>query len=150
MLDSSLWRVYWQGSFHVAIQENIYTPIPPVDIPIAFESPLIAISTSSINALSHWATAGWISQKIYTGITISGVGDAVVERQRVLLNRLSLFDFPLNFASTYQLTFDFPSWIADLSISIWEYQGKVDDFSDKLQRIEQKIDDIATFGGFGN
>lgn len=151
MLDSSLWRVHWQGNFQAATNSNVYVPLPPVDVPIALEKPLIAISTSSFNALPKWVTGGWVSQKINTGLTVSNIGDAILTNQRVFLNKLSLFQFPMDLASSYLLTYNFPRWIFDLSIAIWEYQGdtsEVDNIAGTLQRIEQKIDDIATFGGY--
>ncbi|PAX58364.1 hypothetical protein [Brunnivagina elsteri] len=151
MLDTSLWQVQWQGNFQAATNGNVYVPIPPIDVPIAFEKPLVAISTSSFNALPKWVTGGWVSQKIYTGLTVTGVGDAIATNQRVFLNKLSLFKFPMDLASTYELTYNFPRWIFDLSIAIWEYQGdigEVDNIAGTLQRLEEKVDDIATFGGY--
>ncbi|MBW4667197.1 MAG: hypothetical protein KME60_07080 [Cyanomargarita calcarea GSE-NOS-MK-12-04C] len=123
MLDSSLWQVHWQGNFQVAVYGNRYVALPPVTIPVEFDQPLIAISTSSFNALPRWSTAGWISQKIYTGLSVDETSDATLINQRVLLNRLSLFEFALNLASSYSITYYFPQWIFDLSIAIWQYTG---------------------------
>jgi len=148
MLDSSLWQVHWQGNFQVAQNGNLYVPLPPVNIPIEFDKPLIAISTSSFNALPRWVTAGWISQKIYTGLSVVGVSDATLTNKKVLLNRLSLFQFSTDLASSYSITYYFPRWIFDISIAIWQYTGTdVEDNEIKriLRRIEQKVDDFSEF-----
>ena len=146
MLDSSLWQVHWQGNFQVAVYGNRYVPLPPVTIPIEFEKPLIAISTSSFNALPRWSTAGWISQKIYTGLSVDGISDATLTNQRVLLNRLSLFEFSLELASSYSITYYFPRWIFDISLAVWQYMGiytedtKSEEVMRTLARIERDID----------
>jgi hypothetical protein len=150
-IDSSLWQVHWQGNFTVATNGSVYVPLPAIDIPIDFEKPLVAISTSSFNALPKWVTAGWISQKINTGLTISGTADAIYTSQRVLLNKLNLFKFPMELASSYTLNFAFPRWLKDISIATWEYQGDISDYDPNnipatLRRMEDKIDDLA--GGF--
>ncbi len=149
MLDSSLWRVHWQGNFQATRNGSFYVPLPSVDIPIAFEKPLIAISTSSFNALPRWVTGGWISQTIDTGLRVTGVADAIQSNQRVFLNKLSLFQFPMDLASSYVLTYNFPRWIFDISIAIWEYQGtdvEDDEIKRILRRVEQKVNDISDFG----
>ncbi len=151
MLDSSLWRVHWQGDFEAYRTGLKYTPLSPVDVPIQFDKPLIAISTNSINALPHWITAGWISQKIYTGLTVTGgIGDATLTNQRILLNRLNLFKMSIDLATSYSITYHFPRWMFDLSITIWQYTGtevENDEIKRMLRRIEQKVDDISDFGG---
>lgn len=148
MLDTSLWQVHFQGNFEARRNQNRYTPIPPVDIPIEFDKPLIAISTSSFNALPRWVTAGWISQKIYTGLTVTGVSDATLANKRVFLNRLNLFQMSTDLATSYSITYYFPRWFFDLSIAIWQYMGtdvEDDEIKRIVQRIEQKVDDISEF-----
>jgi hypothetical protein len=149
MLDTSLWQVHWQGNFEAYRNGNRYRPIPPADIPIEFDKPLIAISTSSFNALPSWVTAGWISQKIYTGLSVTGVSDAVLTNKRVFLNRLTLFKMDMDLFSSYSITYYFPRWFFDLSIAIWQYTG-TDDIDDeiirRLTKIEQKVDDISNYG----
>lgn len=149
MLDTSLWQVHWQGNFEARRNKDRYTPIPPAEIPIEFDKPLIAISTSSFNALPRWVTAGWISQKIYTGLSVTGVSDAVLTNKRVFLNRLNLFFMSTDLASSYSITYYFPRWMFDLSIAIWQYTGTGDiddEIIRRLTRIEQKVDDISDFG----
>jgi hypothetical protein len=136
MLDSSLWQTVYQGNFEVATNGTLYVPLPPIDIPIAFEKPLIAIRTSSFNSPPKWFTAGWLSQKINTGLTVTGVDDAVLSRRRVELNKLSVFRFSQDIASTYTLSFSFPRWMKDISLAVWEYQGDIPDVTQSLERIE--------------
>lgn len=148
MLDTSLWQVHFQGNFEARRNNNRYTPIPPVDIPVEFDKPLIAISTSSLNALPRWVTAGWISQKIYTGLTVTGISDATLANKRVFLNRLNVFQMSTDLATSYLLTYHFPRWFFDLSIAIWQYMGtdvEDDEVKRIVRRIEQKVDDISEF-----
>lgn len=149
-MDSSAWQILWTENFEVARPApNRYTPIPPWTVPVQFDQPVFAISTSSFNALPRWQTAGWISQKINTGIIVDGTPDAEINNQRVFLNRLNLFEMPLNLASSYSIIYRFPRWIADLSLSIWQYTGNYeedDEIKRILRRIEQKVEDISDYG----
>ncbi|AFZ01628.1 hypothetical protein [Calothrix sp. PCC 6303] len=150
-LNSSLWQQNYQQNFTVATNGIRFVPLPAIDIPVTFDKSLVAISTSSFNSPPKWVTGGWVSQKIYTGLTIENNNDATLTNQRVFLNKLNLFKFSLDLASSYTLNYAFPRWIKDISIAIWEYQGDIssydpNDIPATLQRLEDKIDDLA--GGF--
>jgi hypothetical protein len=123
-------------------------PIPPMSIPFLFDQHIIAVYPESNGSKSWWFSAGWLEQKVSTGITVGGNPDVrVQDSQRILLNRINLAIFP-KLSSTYQLNIDIPYWFSHYKVTIWEYIGPESDSIENLinqlqtdiQRIEGKID----------
>ena len=129
-------------------EKGSHYPIPPMAIPFLFERHIIAVFPESNAAKPWWFSAGWLEQKVQTGITVGGNPDVrAQDSQRILLNRINLSIFP-KLSSTYQLNIDIPYWFSHYKVTIWEYIGPESDSTENLinqlqsdvQRIEGKID----------
>jgi hypothetical protein len=147
--------VSWAAPYQVLKQANpygssgLFFPIPTFQIPIQFESPILAISAENQDALSHWRLGVRVRQLFTADIAPLEVTS---NQQAVLLNRgPSLIQFP-NHAQQYRLEVEVPRWHKEISLSIWEYIGPVVDSTEllltettdliriDLLRIESKID----------
>jgi hypothetical protein len=133
-----------------------YAPIPKIVIPTQLESPILAVYISCNPNKPTWKFAGWLSQSVFTGLTIGGVTDAEnVQRRKIWLNKITLVRLE-KLANSYSIDFEVPKWFESVSIQVWEYTGTVEDSTEQLireirenelKRIEQKVDDISNYGG---
>jgi hypothetical protein len=150
-MDTSLWQLRWQGSFEAERpSEGYYKPIPAIDVPVLFNSHLVAVLATSYNAPPTYTTAGWVSQQIVSGILTGGRPDAnVTQNLKVYLGRIAILQLP-KITSSFGLTYFVPRWFFDINLTFWQYADEsiVDEYDIKptLQRIEQKVDDISQFG----
>ena len=150
--DGSLWpRVYNQQFY--AEQETVtrFRPIPPVNVPVLFNSHTIAVATDSQEALSHW----WLGIRLKMRIAIPGSEFDEIEAAEVRcqVNRGQLIRFP-PLAPQYTLRIEFPWWHSEMRVTVWEFQGEqrdstevlVQDLGDAIRvdlaRIEAKINSI--------
>lgn len=148
----------WQDAYSASASAT-YLPgsttsherIPPIEVPLLFDSHVLAVYPDSTTAKDWWITAGWVSRRIQTGITIGGSPDVrATESQKLIFREINLIIYP-NITSTYSLVIDAPYWFDQLSISVWEYIGPVSysnetliiDQNIQLDRIEQKIDTLT-------
>lgn len=149
-MDTSLWQLRWQGTFEAERpREGYYTPIPAVEVPVLFNSHLIAVLATSINAPPSYKTAGWVSQKIASGILTGGRPDAnVTQNLKVYLGRIAILQLP-KITSSFSITYFVPHWIFDINLTFWQYADEsiVDEYDVRpaLRRIEEKVDDISEF-----
>lgn len=156
--NSANWNLAWNNTFEVQRtggEGSRYYPFPPIEMPIALSSHIFAVLATSTKAGRNWKFAGFLNQRIQTGILVGGIQDAeVVQARRFFLNRISIYLEP-ELTSTYSLTFNIPYWFQDITINVWEYTGERSDTTEKLikevreqelQRIESKVDDISTYG----
>ena len=57
----------------------------PVSVPFLVQSRILAVSTDSTTAKDWWITAGWISRRIATGLTVGGTPNVrASETQRLI------------------------------------------------------------------
>ncbi|MDZ8056600.1 MAG: hypothetical protein RMX63_34855 [Aulosira sp. ZfuCHP01] len=127
----------------------LFTPIPPITVPVLIESHIIAISITSANAKDTWHFGGLLSQKINLGITVGGLPDADgVQKHKLYLDRLTLLILP-KLTSTYSVEVEPPKWFNQISVILWQYIGPESDTTEDLineiknvdlPRIEAKID----------
>lgn len=123
----------------------------PFDIPILFDSPVIAVLVTSDIAKPSWYRAGSIVQMIENPQLPSYVPTAgavatpavIIERKLVTLNQapdILLFD---SFASTSRFAFDPMPWIERLQIKLWQFLGTATDLVlDGQEDIKAKLDII--------
>lgn len=123
--NSSLWNLVYQTQLKTTsttILRN--TPIGVADLPVILHSPLIAIYTSSDTAKETWRSAGYMNQKVLTGITVSNTNDADYgDSHRLLLRQVKVFLLP--WLNTYSLRFTAHKWLRDVSLKLWEYTGEI-------------------------
>ncbi|MGB3208242.1 MAG: hypothetical protein WBB28_24930 [Crinalium sp.] len=110
--DSNNWESIYTGSqvatHNPNIPNHIHTPIPELSIPILVDKFVLAILCTSNTAQPRWRFAGFLSQRINTGLTVGGNydTDATVAR-KIYLDRIQLIVFP-EVASNYALAFKCP------------------------------------------
>lgn len=149
--NSSLWEPVYNISL-VATKTgnaNNYYPIPVTNVPILFDSKIVAISATSQKNQNR-KFAGYVNQKVVTGITVAGLPDAEVSSRRLYLNKINLYVFQ-KLTSTYSLSVYVPYWFEDIALNFWQFTGTVDDTTEQLiqltrdtnlNRIEQKVDNL--------
>ncbi len=151
--NASNWEsVYFSTQF--AYQINTvpprYAPIPKIVVPTQLESHILAVYVSCTPLKSSWHFAGWLSQKIFTGLTVGGTTDAEsVQRRKIWLNKITLIRLE-KLANSYSIAIEVPKWFQSVSIQVWEYIGPVSDSTEVLieglktdiVRLESKIDAI--------
>ena len=156
--NSANWNLSWNNTFEVERiggEGSKYYPFPPIEMPVKLTSHVFAVLATSAKAGRNWKFAGFLNQRIQTGIVVGGSQDAeVIQARRFFLNRISVYLEPA-LTSTFSLTFNIPYWFQDISIFVWEYTGNRSDTTEnlitevreqELLRIESKVDDIATYG----
>ncbi|MBD2569690.1 hypothetical protein [Anabaena lutea] len=107
-------------------------PIPPVDIPFLLESFIFAISVATtVPEDATWRFAGYVNQKISTGVVLGGSQDATFNKSQALfLDQNNLVMFP-KVSATYSLSINLPRWFLDAQIIVWRYTG-IDDTSEEI------------------
>lgn len=147
--NSANWnQVYSTTVAAFQIGNGRYAPIPKIVVPFQLESPILAVYISCEPNKPTWNFAGWLSQSVFTGLTVGGVTDAEnVQRRKIWLNKITLVRLE-KLANSYSINFVVPKWFESVSIQLWEYIGTVDDSTELLinelkqdvLRIEEKID----------
>ena len=156
--NSDNWNLSWNNTFEVERiggEGSRYYPFPPIEMPVKLNSHIFAVLATSTKAGRNWKFAGFLNQRIQTGIVVGGIQDAeIIQARRLFLNRISVYLEPA-LTSTFSLTFNIPYWFQDISLFVWEYTGNRSDTTEELitevreqelLRIESKVDDIATYG----
>lgn len=149
------WRQAYQDERSVVFDDaGGYTPLPAFEVPITFDTQLLAVRTLSNNAKFTWRFSGVLSHLFELGDVISPLPTASHSYHRLRINRSNLIYFP-NFGTDYQLIFEPYWWIKHINLTIWEYTGEITSAAEKLvaevrdtdlSRIESKVDDISTYG----
>jgi hypothetical protein len=94
---------------------------------VLLDTPLVATYATSSKRRARWKTAGWLKQRVQTGITVGGQPDAdVFQDLRVPLQRLAVLMFP-RYIHNFQLTFKTGYWFEQMDLKIWAYTGPVND-----------------------
>lgn len=145
--NTNNWLSLWNGSFSAEAVpakplEQFY-PIPPINVPLLIEEPIIAIHASSFSAQENWKYAGSIYQKIQTGITVGGSADSYLSSHKFYLNQITICPL-LQLDSSFALEIKIPYWIRDINLKVWQYTGPVmDSYINKFDSILEKLDEAA-------
>lgn len=133
--------------------------IEPFDVPVVFDSHILAIGASYPSAPETWFNCANIIQ-LATGATIddpgvwadgySGTEPIIISRQRLRLNRsLELFQFePVS--NELRIGIHPMPWIPEFSYGIYQFRGQVDDTTEdliqaaraQLTTVEAKVDTL--------
>jgi hypothetical protein len=145
---------HWGPPYQIARRANLYGstglffPIPTFQIPILFESPILAIAAENQDAHSWWRLGCRVRQLF----DVEGPTEVASTQRVVLLNRGgTLIQFP-RYAPQYRLEVEVPKWHKEMDLTIWEYIGPITDTTVQavleqadlirvdLLRIETKLD----------
>ncbi|MEQ9671313.1 hypothetical protein [Coleofasciculus sp. G2-EDA-02] len=115
--------------------------IDPFDIPIIFESHVIAVATRYLNAPTTWYNAGQLIQ-LAIGATINdpdawgeGYGESepiIISRKNVRLNQSLEIFFMEPVGSELRLGFNPRPWIPEFSMGIYEFLGTTFDTTEEM------------------
>ncbi|TRV22414.1 MAG: hypothetical protein EWV88_13490 [Microcystis wesenbergii Mw_MB_S_20031200_S109D] len=144
--NSNNWQSVWNQSFTAEPapgdrpELERYFPLPEISVPIQLSSGLLAFFATSQSADPKWKFAANVKRKYFTGLTVGGNPDAVVDNKRIFLNQFSLLRYPVSFGSSYSLLISVPYWIRQITLYLWEYTGPVSETSDpKIDQILQVL-----------
>ncbi|MCC5641072.1 hypothetical protein LC593_35655 [Nostoc sp. CHAB 5844] len=110
----------------------IHSPIPEIVVPLVINKFILAVSVNTdVPTNSIWKFAGYLNQKISTGLVVGGTQDAVTVRGRPLsLDQINLIFFP-KFSTSYSVSVKVPKWFTRATVTVWEYTG-IDDTSEEI------------------
>ncbi|MBG1240725.1 hypothetical protein [Nostoc sp. NZL] len=110
----------------------LINPIPEIAIPFLLDKFILAVSVETdVPADSIWRFAGYINQKISTGLVVGGSQDATtVKGQPLFLSQINLILFE-KISTSYAVGIKVPRWFPRASVTVWEYTG-VDDTSEEI------------------
>lgn len=123
------------------------------DLSLALQYPVFAIGVRSNMARSYWWLGCYVDMQIYTGVRTgsSFAPLTTVGQEKVALNKLNYFQFPILYQSPYWLALSFPKWLKHIYVEVWEYYGEITSDSPEISllevqsainRIERKIDNL--------
>lgn len=122
------------NAVQVPMQDGRYliNPIPEIVVPFLLDKFILAVSVDTdVPADSIWRFAGYINQKISTGLVVGGSQEATtVKDQPLFLNQINLILFE-KISTSYAVGIKVPKWFPRASVTVWEYIG-VDDSSEEI------------------
>ncbi len=151
--NSDNWQSIYSTNINavqVPMQNGGYlaSPIPEISVPFVLDKFILAVSVDTdVPSGSTWRFAGYINQKISTGLVVGGSQDATtVKGQPLFLDQINLILFN-KISTSYGVSVKVPKWFTRASVIVWEYTG-VDDTSEEilltqeLANINFKLDQI--------
>lgn len=112
-------------------------PINPFELPVQAQVPTLAVFVETIDSSIRWRYGGHLIARVFTGLTVGGVSDAIIYRKYLRLNAINLVRIP-SLANSYSLSLEVPYWFKSISWIVWEYTGIGE------ADIEGKLDEIQT------
>lgn len=135
--DSNNWQSIYStnvNAVQVPMQDGKYLtdPIPEIVVPVLLDKFILAVSVDTdVPSGSIWRFAGYLNQKISTGLVIGGGQDAtIIKGQPLFLDQINLVLFQ-KISTNYAVSIKVPRWFPRASITVWEYTG-VDDTSEEI------------------
>lgn len=122
------------NAVQVPMQDGSYltNPIPEIVVPVVLDKFILAISVDTdVPVDSVWRFAGYINQKISTGLVVGGNQDATtVKGQPLFLDQINLVLFN-KISTDYAVSVKVPKWFTRAAVNVWEYTG-IDDTSEEI------------------
>lgn len=135
--NSDNWQSIYTNNVNavqVPMQDGKYLtdPIPEIVVPVLLDKFILAVSVDTdVPSGSMWRFAGYLNQKISTGLVIGGGQDAtIIKGQPLFLDQINLVLFQ-KISTNYAVSIKVPRWFPRASITVWEYTG-VDDTSEEI------------------
>lgn len=123
----------------VPLQNGRYllNPIPEIVVPITLNKFILAVNVETeVPEGSIWNFAGYITQKISTGLVVGGSQDATLVRGKSLsLDRINLILFD-KISTSYSASIKVPRWFPRAIVTVWQYIG-IDDSSEEILATEE-------------
>lgn len=135
--NSDNWQSIYSTNINavqVPMQNGGYlsSPIPEILVPFVLDKFILAVSVDTdVPSGSIWRFAGYINQKISTGLVVGGSQDATtVKGQPLFLDQINLILFN-KISTSYGVSVKVPKWFTRAAVNVWEYTG-VDDTSEEI------------------
>ncbi|NEU76947.1 hypothetical protein PI95_031740 [Hassallia byssoidea VB512170] len=144
-LNPDSWQFKWYQRFQAERPTpDTYKPISSIEVPVVFDSSLIAVLATSNTAPTTWITAGWLNQRIPSGIINQIYPDAdFVQNRRIILGRVTLLELP-KITSNFSINYVVPRWFVDINLTFWQYTEETASVSslDSLEEIKDILSNI--------
>lgn len=139
-------QIYSQNHLAQVLGSNPlkYKPIPEIVFPFLLDRHILVISAESNVAPPSWRFAGFVDQRIRTGLTAGGAYDGYASQAKIYLTRNTLIQFPA-LTDDYALSVKIPYWIEQIQLIVWQYSGPVSDSTETaLAALQVTSDQIKT------
>lgn len=145
--NSSNWNLIYAGeaTAEAGNYRNSFIPIGDRVVSLQLDKPILAALVDSNEAKPYWKSAGYLVQKMITGITVGGLPDARLDkRYRLYRGGLQLILLP-QVRGDYSITFEVPFWFSHWQGFLWEYLGSdTDSVADKLDELANAIAAVSS------
>ena len=141
LANTNNWELVWPEfeQSAVSVGTSSFINIPEFFCPVQLDSPILAITLSTNPG--GVKLAGFINQKINTGLTVGGVPDAyAVYRRKVYFGDNQLLFFP-DIVGNFAVSISVPYWIRHIKGAMWAYKGPITDtITERLKAIQFSVD----------
>lgn len=141
LANTNNWELVWPEFEFSAAQlgPNAYVKIPEFFCPVMLDQPILALSLSTNQG--GVKLAGFINQKINTGLTVGGEPDAyAVYRRKVYFGANQILFFP-DIVEDFAVSISVPYWIRHIRGAMWKYTGLMTDtITERLKAIQLSVD----------
>lgn len=98
--------------------------IKPFNIDKTYTSEFVAVGVRVKNSKNNWRNGGYLSQEfLFPALGYNNNGKAFNQSKNLLINNVSILNFPAITSSPYRLRYFPPTYFVDVTIQIWEYVG---------------------------
>lgn len=133
------WELVWTLSQTAAPMNELdtgYEPYGDLICPILLDSDLIAVRVTNPQGKASWQSAGYVFQKLRSGLSTGGANDSLTAKIWCRLNTVNLIRLPWKI-SGWELSFRPNYWHQEINLDAWEYTGN-------LPTINQEILNVVT------
>ena len=135
---SGVWRLRSTITKKAIVETDGRSYIESFDTGKIYQAEFIAVGIQVDNSRETWKYGGYLSQefRFTTGSGYRNRNKAFNRTEDLLINDVSIINFPLLRDGEYHLRFFPPTYFENLRLQIWEYEGET---TNKL------VDDLAEF-----
>ncbi|MEB3338973.1 MAG: hypothetical protein VKJ46_15995 [Leptolyngbyaceae bacterium] len=141
--NTNNWELVWPQFEFAAVQTgpSSYIRIPEFFCPVQLTKPILAISLST--SQGGVKLAGFVNQKIQTGLTVGGQPDAyALYRRKVYFEDNQIIFIP-DIVDSYSVSISVPYWIRHIKGAMWMYTGIISDsITERLKAVQLSIEGL--------
>lgn len=140
--NSSNWSLVWTGQKVakkvLSTTLDRFYPIPDFSVPLLLDNPVLAIYVTSDTDPGTWVRAGYLKQKINTGLADGVAVDSYLSQKFLELRKINIVQLQ-KVNSSFAVEFAVPYWLRQIDVTVWEYTGKI------ANTITQQLSDLQSF-----
>lgn len=137
------WEEIFSNTFKATFIQGkatkVYHPIPPTELPVNIDTPLIAVYCTSPQYPNSHPYLGSIAQ--YVNLPGSLPTTAAISKSKgIYCNRTTLIDFT-QFSGSYNLLLSPKYYVEEFTVTVYKFVGAANSaLNNQLNSIEQKVD----------